>query len=256
MGSTSCLLVLDRTRPLSTPTRQTPTLFVDLLDNQPKGLATSYVDELIDIWNNWDHSDHPHSNTIAATLSQIAENEFDLTPTRYVAAATYDWPRGLPWSNHEPDDTAEHDLTRIADEFKHIFETISIPVFEQFPQSPDTTTLQLRDLPLTIIRGTAPPKRQDGNVITPKLIANAQPVWDRVEPPHSSDVEKQTAIRSDIVVALSAADNANRVAIVTDEWQGSTSAETSSFSSPKQRSSRHHRQLSLLLAHDTSMATP
>jgi len=217
---TSCLLILDRTRPLSTPTRQTPTLFVDLLDNQPKGLATSYVDELIDIWNNWDHRDHQHPNTVAATLSQIAENEFDLTPTRYVAAATYDWPRGLPWSNDEPDDTAEHDLNRIADDFRRISETINTPVFEQFPQSPDTTTLQLRDLPLTVIRGTAPPKQQTGNVITPILIADAQPVWERIEPPHSSDVEKQTAIRSDIVVALSAADNANRVAIVTDEWQG------------------------------------
>ena len=108
---------------------------------------------------------------------------------------------------------------RIADEFKHIFETISIPVFEQFrsPQirqhfSCETCRSPSLEEQLRRSGKTATSSHQN-SLPTPSQSGNGSNT-------HSSDVEKQTAIRSDIVVALSAADNANRVAIVTDEWQG------------------------------------
>ena len=206
----SVLLIIDRDRPRSTPTQQTPVLIIDELDGHPNGLPASYITELIDIWEQWDHTTINHPKALTITLGDIANNDFDLTPRRYIADHDFDWPR-----NNTADAIAALNTNLAA-----TVNTITVPHIDNLTISGTTQLAALKDLALTDFRGDISPKAGIGDVLTPRDIADQTPIWEELDTPHSSHWDNTTAVTGDILVALRTANTTSRVGRVTPEWHG------------------------------------
>ena len=96
----SCLLIIDKQRPANTIDRQTPVLLVHLDNNDEvrNDISETFLNEMAALWDQWDHSPIETSNAQTATLAEIEQNGFNLSPSRYFKALS--WPRPL----HEIDD--------------------------------------------------------------------------------------------------------------------------------------------------------
>lgn len=199
----SCLLVIDKQRPESTPARQTPILLVNQFPNtgtRTRGdLPDTALDGITQLWEQWRHEpiDHPHARVI--TLTDIARNDFNLSPARYAAAI--EWPRLRPLTD---------DLSPLVERIKQTARAIEAESQRlSLDHRPDGGRVQSlreleRDDQLIVRRGTARDKRSS-DAITPATIAE-QPPYHAVYTNRAHSVERQetsnTVLSGDVLVSL------------------------------------------------------
>ena len=217
----SCLLVIDRDRPPSTPARTTPILFVDTEHTaRHSGLSDDLLRELQELWANWDHDDVDHDIARTVTLTEIVENDFDLTPSRYLRSADFDWPRG---ANSNADQSAADELAGTEHTLTNLLTQIPAPTFTTPPTASGARTVRLGDLrTLEIIRGASKASNPNrGELLKFSDLTSAEPNWEIQNPPVGDDVDSRTTVLGDLVVLL-VGDGGNRprVGRVTEPFVG------------------------------------
>jgi len=216
----SCLVVIDRDRPPSTPARPTPILFVDTEHTtQHRGLPDDLLRDLQQLWANWDHQEIDDNDARAVTLTEIVENRFDLTPNRYLRSADFDWPRG---ANSNADRSAAVELADAQRTLTNLLTQIPAPTFTTPPTASGARTVRLGDLrSLKVIRGTSKSKNPDETLRFRDLADHGQN-WEIQNPPVGDDVESGTTVLGDLIVHLVAHGSGAqpRVARITDAFVG------------------------------------
>ena len=213
----TCLVVIDRDRPPSTPARATPILFVDTEHTtQHRGLSDDLLGDLQQLWANWGHEDVDLDIARTVTLAEIRTNRFDLTPSRYLRSADFDWPRIEVKSFAGELADTQHTLT-------DLLTKISTPTLSTPPPASGARTVRLGDLrSLKVIRGTSKSKNPHNTLGPVLFVADLGHGWKIVNPPVDDDVESSTTVLGDLLVRLvgNFGGTRRRVARVTERFVG------------------------------------
>lgn len=221
----TCLLVIDRNRPPSSAAEQTPILMVDAeRSGETNGMSDTLLDELKKLWASWNRAPLEHELAQTVTLTELVANDFDLSPSRYLQVAEFDWPRNRSASASNSDDQVERELVEVDQQLSSTL--ASIPPVRSTPLelAGSSRLRELRELrQLLTIRGTARPLRQaSGKVLTPSDIARRELTWGFEQPPVGDDVDSPNAVLGDILVSLVRTGDSDdpRVGRVGIDWVG------------------------------------
>ena len=160
----SCLLVIDRQRPANTIDQQTPVLLAHLNDNEDvRGdISETFLNDMITLWDQWDHSSIETSNARTATLAEIEQNGFNLSPSRYFKGLS--WPRPLLEIDDFQSDSSGSPVWFNLERASRQMPSIGTPDLDVRPIKPATLVSldQLRKLKqIEVIRGDANPRTEN-----------------------------------------------------------------------------------------------
>ena len=68
---------------------------VDINDDEDVryDISETFLNQMTDLWDEWNHTPVESSIARTVTIAEIQQNDFNLSPTRYVKQGT--WPRSL-----------------------------------------------------------------------------------------------------------------------------------------------------------------
>ena len=220
----SCLLVIDRQRPPHTVEQQTPVLLVELNDDKTvrNDISEAFLEDVTDIWGRWDHTPIDTSHAQTVTLAEVQQNDFNLTPSRYIKRMV--WPRKLDQLDDQ-DEPENHfqpwvEMAILSSTAPSIDEpnmkiTLSEPAVLTALQA-----LKQQQI-IEVIRGEANPRNETSDaVITAIEQLDISPRADQA-PPDSADTT--TTREGDLIIgmrAISADTSQRRVAWINADWAG------------------------------------
>jgi len=205
----SCLLVIDKHRPTNTIERQTPILMVDINDDEDVryDISETFLNQMTDLWDEWNHTPVASSVARTVTIAEIQQNDFNLSPARYVKQGT--WPRSLAELNGTDEDNMDGpwwQVELLLDMETSSFEQgphvkLDTKAFKPSEQARITSLSQLRKQKIIeVIRGDANPSATgDDSVITSLNQLGASP---DSEPSGATTSEEVRTRRGDLIFAI------------------------------------------------------
>ncbi len=204
----SCLLVIDNQRPTNTIERQTPILMVDINDDEDVryDISETFLNQMTDLWDEWNHTPVESSIAQTVTMAEIRQNDFNLSPARYVKQGT--WPRSLESLNDpenengaafwESDFSLSYFLGEIAQEPRRWLDR---EAFKLSKPAKLTSLSQLRKQKIIeVIRGDANPNASGGDSIITSI--NQLSATPDSEPSAATSSEEVRTRPGDLIVAI------------------------------------------------------
>ena len=199
----SCLLIIDKQRPANTIDRQTPVLLVHL-DNDDEvrnDISETFLNEMAALWDQWDHDTIEASNAQTATLAEIEQNGFNLSPSRYFKGLS--WPRPLFEIDNFQSDSSGGPVWFNLERASHQMPPIGTPDLDVRPFKLATLVSlnQLRKLQqIEVIRGDANPRTDDSQT----AITSVQQLLTKPgnSSPDANRAEAVLAEAGDLIVGL------------------------------------------------------
>lgn len=204
----SCLLVIDKQRPTNTIERQTPILMVDINDDEDVryDISETFLNQMTDLWDEWNHTPVESSIARTVTIAEIQQNDFNLSPARYVKQGT--WPRSLE-SLNDPDNEngaafweSEFSLDYFVEEMKQApGPRLDREAFKLSKPATPTSLSQLRKHKIIeVIRGDANPNATGGDSIITSIDQLA--ATPDIEPSAAATSEEVRTRPGDLIVAI------------------------------------------------------
>lgn len=226
----SCLVVIDRNRPPSTAQQQTPILLAGLPptssdDQQRSTAAQAVVEGYIDLWRRWEHQPINDDFARTVTLRELAANDFNLHPARYLA--TIDWPRLPSQPNTQANDPVSEELDVVNHQLSTTLAALNPAPMPPVGHTVTTILFSLRQLEqrgqLQFRFGTVRPgDRTDPRTITARDIAQQGITWQNIATPDQQPDDPALTQLGDVLVVTRgpALNGLQQVGRVTSDWHG------------------------------------